>query len=208
MSKLFPHTSPGSILALAIAWYTLSIAGCSVLRSEFWDPPESQYVDEGQLKLQGYYAREWISHGANVLSTLMLWEDGTAAAFVVGGNPCGRDEAKHEDHSFQAQHRRFRENLRCITGERNRRNPAWGVFAVVGDSIEIHVITHLNYGGSGEHRPLVDKGVILSDSTFKITSSILRGSGPPRDRDETFQFFPLEEKPPSTNWTQTHPDLQ
>jgi len=76
----------------------------------------------------------------------------------------------------------------------------WGVFQIVGDSIEIEHWEPFQFGC--ESATTYERGIIVSDTMFTITSIESLKNGESKSFEEVnndFTFRPLEQKPDSTN---------
>lgn len=113
------------------------------------------------------------------------------------------EEARHE----------FESNIDSIvTGDKSR-YLHWGRFRVRGDSISMQVMWFDGNVFQKKYRAIELSGVILDDTTFVLNrreNFSGRHEGVHKIDDMKYHFCPLEEgeKPPSDNWTQSHPELQ
>lgn len=193
-----------------LALMSLLLAGCSGINAGAFTFRENVAIDEEKLRLDGYYYYPTVEASSfatgGVVHPLLLWADGTAAFFGAGVAKFDEDydpeDGPLEYGTIEEAHEVFLRRLRSL--ERDKDSPVeWGAFRIQGDTIRIQVFRPVESRLGG--LDVIDyAGVILSDTTFVITTPGYPESG----WQETFRFHPLEEKPPSTNWTQTHPDLQ
>ena len=199
---------------------SLFVVGCAIIRSEGFKYRESRDVKGEGLRLDGYYYRtrvpSFVNKGVSI-HPLILWRDGTAVysnqgySKILSGNyepgePViyGRlEEARHE----------FESNIDSIvTGDKSR-YLHWGRFRVRGDSISMQVMWFDGNVFQKKYRAIELSGVILDDTTFVLNrreNFSGRHEGAHKIDDMKYHFCPLDEgeKPPSDNWTQSHPELQ
>lgn len=103
-----------------------------------------------------------------------------------------------------------------VKGDEKMGKYNWGTFRVRKDSISIQVMRPVpGFLFIVPIVPVEYNGIILNDTTFVLKKRISRGNpaGPfegTRRLNQMYHFCPLGEgeKPPSDNWTQTHPELQ
>ena len=199
---------------------SLLVVGCTIIRSEGFTYQESVPVEVDYLRLYGYYYRVETSSPPDKgkhIYPLSLWKDETAVysnrgySKILSGNyepgePViyGRlEEARHE----------FESNIDSIvTGDKSR-YLHWGRFRVRGDSISMQAMWFDGNVFQKKYRAIELSGVILDDTTFVLNrreNFSGRHEGAHRIDDMKYHFCPLEEgeKPPSDNWTQSHPELQ
>jgi hypothetical protein len=199
-------------------WTTLLVLaailmGCVIVRSDDFTYHDAQPVRDSPLRLDGYYyriverdtTREFFS-GPRIYPVL-LWKDGTAMVSSRGWS--GRRSG-----TLKEARTRFESSADSVLSRRKRSIFSWGRFRIKGDSISIQTMNYTS-GLSyiiAQMVPAESNGVILNDTTFvlretKIFSGIDEGT---YKYETKYHFSPLDdgEKPPSENWTQTHPDLQ
>lgn len=204
-------------LRLSFLMILVFTVGCVIVREEGFTYREPVKMEDSPIRLDGYYYEvgdsSRITRGTAIYP-LLLWEDGTAAYFTRGYAKTIKDNAPGPilQGSLAEARAVFEEKMdRLFTGKKS--DPAqWGRFRIQGDSISLQVMV---WDGSSLHdvyRTLEMSGKILNDTTFVLRTGrtftgAYSGAGSINRR---YHFCPLEEKgkPPSDNWTQTHPELQ
>jgi hypothetical protein len=174
-------------------------------------------MKEGSLRLDGYYYEvgdsSRITRGTEIYP-MLLWRDGTAAYFTQGYGKVleNKKYGPIVQGSLSEARVVFEEKMdSLVTGEKN--DPAqWGKFRVNGDSISIQIMVWDGSSLQDVYRAIELNGRILNDTTFVITEGeSFTGAYKGRNKmNRKYYFYPLDEgeKPPSDNWTQTHPELQ
>ena len=133
----------------------------------------------GDLRLDGFYHQTNSEYGRRIY---VLYRNG---AVRVSGAEAGRtlDEIAASLSASASRVAHIRYN--------------WGLFEVKGDTMVIEV---WRPGSDVVHTPAFRyTGPVLSDTTFMTTQSEPVGGGDVRFYDSSFQFFPMEAKPDSTN---------
>ena len=133
-----------------------------------------------QLRVDGYYYKitEW-EEGSSIFRVFIFYENGIL--LNVGGS----------SHSVEETDQRIRKNYVQDTWYKKNKY-VWGVFFIDENTIQINTLSQ-DY----PHRGIAQEGVILNDTTFKITK--ISSSGGVREKDEIYYFREFSSKPDSTN---------
>jgi hypothetical protein len=213
---------PARPFALLLGTLGLLCAGCGINAGAFTFRDDVT-IDENKLRLDGYYYSVDVDPSPPVftgttIDPILLWSDGTAAFFGGTGEIVeGRMEEVGPVRfgTLEQAHAEFISTLAALdipaeekpnwfySREQGGGQPDWGAFRIRGDTISIQVFRPVE-SRLGGHDVMNYDGVILNDTSFVITTPSYPKSG----WQKTFRLYPLEEKPSSMNWTQTHPRLQ
>lgn len=205
-TKLTRFAAP---LLLTVGFYSVTVMGCAtsanVRAPEDFKLRDSTGV-ETRLRLDGYYYnvldRYSRIHTGTAVLTVLLWGDGTFASIgdigkeVVDSNVGPRHYGNLEQALEEVE--RFLSDPARLNPEGDQwRGANWGAFRVEGDSI----VTQAFSPRPGaipccRHDVYEHSGRVLSDTSFVL------------DGFATYYFRSFEDKPPSANWTHTHPKLQ
>lgn len=133
-----------------------------------------------QLKIDGYYYQitEW-EKGPSIFDVYVFYENGIL--LNVGGNA----------HSVEETDQYIRKNYVQDTWYKKNKY-VWGVFFIEDNTIRVNTLSP-DY----PHRGFVEEGVILNDTTFKITK--FSSGGKVKEKDEIYHFREFSPKPDSTN---------
>ena len=133
-----------------------------------------------QLKMDGYYYQvtEW-EEGLFIFNVHVFYRSGIL--LDVGGS----------NHFIEETDRRLMKDY--VQDNWHKKNKyKWGVFFIDDNTIQINTLSQ-DY----PHRLFVQEGVILNDTTFKITT--FSSGGKVKERDEIYYFREFSPKPDSTN---------
>jgi hypothetical protein len=196
--------------------------GCTLIRGENFADYDGGEIKRSLLRVDGYYysVREKgydFRNGTTILP-ILLWEDGTTARFFVEQGKNIQTEKLPLQFGTLREAREIFENKldSMVKGDEKMGKYNWGTFRVRKDSISIQVMRPVpGFLFIVPIVPVEYNGIILNDTTFVLKKRISRGNpaGPfegTRRLNQMYHFCPLGEgeKPPSDNWTQTHPELQ
>ena len=215
---------PPSRKRIGLPLLALTLAGCvTVADTQHFTYRGPAQIPGGTLRLDGYYFQEetrvegeygtaFPGHTGTLIRSLVLWEDGTAAYMGVWQGkalPSGEFETRRYGTLREALEEFEGEADSLLSGERGTRAD-WGAFRLRGDSISIQVVAWVASALPRLYSTVEYNGVVLNDTTFVLTERIgyagwYRGT---RAHADTLRFRPFAGKPPSANWTRTHPALR
>ncbi len=159
----------------------ISACSCSKLLEDDMLTLERIPNNSNSLRLDGYYFSEFESDQPR-FSIYFFYENGIA---LFGDNPYVSEIEEEEE--------RMRSGDYYATIE--DRKFKWGVYQIIGDEIKIERW----YPSDRPYKTFLERGEIINDTTFRITTfSKPDGSGA-EVRDELYQFKALTPKPDSTN---------
>ena len=139
--------------------------------------PKAMPYTGNQLKMNGYYHQ--ISSYNNVVShSHVMYINGVLINLWGSGNTIEEIDEYVRQRSQEARYKKYKYN--------------WGVFFIDDNTIRIHQL-HSDY----PHREWIQEGVILNDTTFKITKSFFNGRM--RETELIYHFREFSPKPDSTN---------
>ena len=194
--------------------------GCTTVLSRNYTLRDPEPV-EGPLRTDGLYYHPSVESDGAEIEPAFLWRDGTASmlsSWSFGGyadDGRERREARTVERALATFVARIEQ--RGLNGDRGG-TTGWGAFRIRGDSITIQVMDDYSFDGGPTYSTTKYRGVIVSDTTFTLTSvsyfvpkTFFVPYGTRKNTtslSETYHFHPLDEMPSSENWTQTHPELQ
>jgi len=130
-----------------------------------------------QLKMDGYYYQ--ITYNNKIYSSFVMYNNGILI------------DISELENTIEEMDESIRKNyVRDSWYKKNKY--VWGVFFIEDDAIRINQLSQ-DY----PHRGIVQKGIILNDTTFKITK--FSSDGKVREKDEIYHFREFSPKPDSTN---------
>ena len=139
--------------------------------------PNAMPYTGNQLKTGGYYYQ--IASNNGIYNPLVMYNNGIL--LTLGG----------AESTLEKMDEYVRKNyIRDSWYKKNKY--VWGIFFIEDDAIRINELSQ-DY----PHRGIVQEGVILNDTTFKITK--FSSGGKVKERDEIYHFREFSPKPDSTN---------
>jgi hypothetical protein len=208
-----------AIILLVLA--TLTFSAC-VIASRHFTYRESVEISEESLRLDGYYFQKdtrkkgdpdssFPGYTGTTIRPVVLWRDGTAA-FTSAWRGKILSSEKYEATRYgtlrEAQ-KKFESKIDSLISGK-KKTSGWGAFRVRDDSISIQVMMEGGGGRPFQFFPVEHNGVILNDTTFVLTEFVYHVSPyeGTHSQSDTFHFKKFEDKPNSSNWTQSHSKLQ
>jgi hypothetical protein len=138
--------------------------------------------NDNTLKTNGYYYRNWNVNSRSMVDIFFLYKDGV---LLYGST--------NDSISVNAVEEMFRSGEYYNNSFDRKYN--WGAFIIQGDSIFIERW----YPSSRPYWAYRQSGIILNDSTYRLTG-IVRVDGTEEDEiDRTYHFKQFSPKPDSTN---------
>lgn len=137
-----------------------------------------------QIRIDGYYYFNYSNNSIDYLSTFILYQNGI---ILYGGSRLLSElpelEKSYKDGTFY-------NNVKSIKF-------AWGVYKIEGSKI-----TFEGWYGERPYRVFGQEGLILNDTTFRITQSYRMKNGKKTEvesKNEVYHFKSFSPKPDSTN---------
>lgn len=193
--------------------------GCVIVRSEGFTFRDADPIENSPLRLDGYYYRisdsSRITRGVSIYP-LLLWKDGTAVYSNLAQAKHLQDEYKPGEPFKYGTLTQAKAVLERKMDSLLTRSMGyffhWGRFKTSKDSIFIQVMWFDGNALEKKYRTLEFRGVVPNDTTLILKERTYfngRHEGSHSiDMKYHFGEFDEAEKPPSANWTQTHPELQ
>lgn len=155
-----------SIFLLTIIFLLLFGGACCTKLDDPFSLSKSEYTGSN-LRIDGYYYLQYDSY----IKVLFFYENG----ILLDGYAFSRDEWPQKEQEYLSEEWR---NFIAKTKD------AWGLFNITGDTIRFEKL----YPSDPPHKSYVREGIILNDTTFKITKSY-RYDGSELDKEDELYHF-------------------